>query len=82
MSIAVACQDDHNEERREELSMSTKQRWGYAGLAAMFLIWGLVAGSRGSWLGWLLAGCALAMWAGLLIMRAESRKRARRDPTS
>lgn len=60
--------------------MSTKQRWGYAGLAAMFLIWGLVAGSPGSWLGWLLAGCAVVMWAGLLIMRAESRKPAPQDP--
>ena len=80
MSIAVACQDDHNEERREELSMSTKQRWGYAGLAAMFLIWGLVAVFRGSWLGWLLAGCAVVMWASLLVMRAESRKRAPQGP--
>ena len=80
MPVAAACQDDHNEARREELSMSTKQRWGYAGLAAMFLIWGLVAGSRGSWLGWLLAGCAVVMWAGLLIMRAESRKPAPQDP--
>ena len=60
--------------------MSTKQRWGYAGLDAMFLIWGLVTGSQGSWLGWLLAGCAVVMWAGLLIMRAESRKPAPQDP--
>lgn len=60
--------------------MSRTQRWIYAGMAAMFLIWGLVAGSRGSWLGWLLAGCALAMGAALLIIRAESRKRAPQNP--
>lgn len=60
--------------------MSKAQRWIYAGMATMFLVWGLVAGSRGSWLGWLLSGCALAMGASLLIMRAESRKRARQDP--
>jgi hypothetical protein len=62
--------------------MSRTQRWIYAGMAAMFLIWGVVAGSRGSWLGWLLAGCALAMGAALLLMRAEGRKRARQDPST
>lgn len=80
MPVTGACQDAHSEAQQEELGMSRTQRWIYAGMAAVFLVWGLVAGSRGSWLGWLLAGCALAMGASLLMIRVESRQRTRQDP--
>jgi hypothetical protein len=55
--------------------MSRKQLWLSGGLAGMFLVWGVIAGTRGEWLGWALVVSAVLMIASLLLeIRSERRR--------